>query len=156
MIGTRVLVRSTRVTFLALSLIVALAGSVPAEAGDSPPGVSLGAESIRQRVRDRARMQEEYDEMREERRLVLAEARESVAAASSGEDAMARNNGATGKVGGRRDGTEGGAAREVPSDSSAASGGTKDSFRNYMACAIFLMLGTALYLRFRGKRSVGT
>ena len=155
MIDTREVWISAGGALLTLLLIVVLSGPVLAGPGAPPPGQPLGAESVGQRVRDRARMQAEYDLMREERRLALAETRESVATSISGEDESARNIGGIRMLGDRRDGNDGGPAREVASDGAAGSGGAGNSFRNLMVGAIFLMLGMALYLRFRSRQAEG-
>jgi len=94
-------------------------------------------------------MQAEYDVMKDERRLALAEARESVAGAVSKEDESARNSATIRMLAGSREGSDGSAAGEGDVDGASTSGEAGSGFRNVMICAIFVMLSTAVYLRFR-------
>ena len=135
MIRFRAVRMSPRHALLVIFLLAGLSG--PVLAG---PGEPLGADSVGQRVRDRARMQAEYEVIRKERRLALAEVRERVAPAFSGGDEYAR---------GGSKGNPGSATQDSASDSAAAGRGTGYRFRFYIACAVLLMLGSALYLRVR-------
>ena len=152
MIGTRVSWMLPRGALLVLFLVVILSSPDLAEAGNPPPGESLGADSVQQRVRERGRMQAEYEVIREERRLALAEARESVAAASSGEGENARNPAVIRTLAGSREGNNGGAAREGKPDGASADGEAGTGFRDFLVCAIFVMLSVALYLKFHTNR----
>ncbi len=151
---------SARLSLPALLLIMLLSGPAFAEVVVPPGGEALGADSVRQRVQERTRMQEEYEQMREERRIALAEARESVAVAVSSEN---KSHGSSttvrmfGRVGGKSDGST---AKNGTSDDGAADGGDADGgdagngFRNIMVGAVILILGTALFLRRRSRGAV--
>ena len=152
MIETPTVRMSVRGVLPALFLVAILSGTALAGGGDPAPGEPLGADSVGQRVRERERMQAEYEVMREERRLALAGARKSVAAALSGEDESVRNPAVIRTLAGVCAGSARSAASERVSGGASASGGSGSGFRTFMICAVLVMLCTVLYLSFRNHR----
>ena len=84
MIGTRARRRFILGALRSLILMVLMVVPALADSGEPPSVEPLGSDSVRQRVRDRERMQVEYEAMREDRARQLAAARERAAAAVAG------------------------------------------------------------------------
>lgn len=142
MIGTRVRRRSIGGGLLSLILVVLLLGPAFAGPGEPLPAEPLGSDSVRQRVRDRERMQTEYEEMRENRAERLAAARERVTATAAGVDEKVRVPAVISlPTGGRgRAGTEDAVGGAMQTEEGGASLGTLSIY------AVFALIGILLFL----------
>jgi hypothetical protein len=149
MIDVRTVRKMIGGALLALLVLVAVSGPVRAGPGNQQDGRSLGSDSVGQRVRERGRMQAEYQEMREARRVALAEARESVAPIVLEEGEIAPS------VGGIR-GIAGGSGGSSASVDPAADGkpvgvDQGGGSRFFLLCSTCGLLCTALLIRFRRR-----